>query len=449
MTSVAPPATAEETWFGHPRGLTILFLTEMWDQFSFFGMRALLVYYMTKELLISQAHSSYIYGLYSSFVYFTPLIGGAISDRWLGRRRAVIIGGSIMALGHFMMAFEQLFYFALATIAIGNGLFLPSLASQINELYTPNDPRRATAYNIYYVGINLGAFLAPFVCGTIGELYGWHWGFTLAGVGMAIGLVTYLSGSRYLPKNNDTEARRAVGNRSKRTPLATYVLLLAVIMIVIVFRAAYEQSGNTFALWADTGVDRMAGAFSIPMTWFQSLNPLMIFLFTPVIVAWWTRAARQGREPGSVSKMAMGGFIVGASYLILAAVAYVSGDARASWLWVVVFFFVYTVGELFILPVGLGLFGRLAPAELAATAIAAWFMAAFFGNLAAGFLGALWSAVSVPIFFAIVGAVGALSGVLLLALSPWADRTEAAAGVLQAEAQAEIDTAALAADTRH
>jgi len=193
----------------------------------------------------------------------------------------------------------------------------------------------------------------------------------------------------------------------------------------------------------------MAGAFSIPMTWFQSLNPLMIFLFTPVIVAWWTRAARQGREPGSVSKMAMGGFIVGASYLILAAVAYVSGDARASWLWVVVFFFVYTVGELFILPVGLGLFGRLAPAELAATAIAAWFMAAFFGNLAAGFLGALWSAVSVPIFFTIVGAVGALSGVLLLALSPWADRTEAAAGALQAEAQAEIDTAALAADTRH
>ena len=153
-----------------------------------------------------------------------------------------------MALGHFMMAFEQLFYFALATIAIGNGLFLPSLASQINELYTPNDPRRATAYNIYYVGINLGAFLAPFVCGTIGEMYGWHWGFTLAGVGMVIGLVTYLGGSRYLPRNNDAEARRSVASRSKRAPSATYILLLAVIAIVIVFRAAYEQSGNTLAL---------------------------------------------------------------------------------------------------------------------------------------------------------------------------------------------------------
>jgi POT family proton-dependent oligopeptide transporter len=441
------PAISQETWFGHPRGLTVLFLTEMWDQFSFFGMRALLVYYMTKELLISQAHSSYIYGLYSSFVYFTPLIGGVVSDRWLGRRRAVIIGGSIMALGHFMMAFEQLFYFALATIAIGNGLFLPSLASQINELYAPNDPRRATAYNIYYVGINLGAFLSPFVCGTVGELYGWHWGFTLAGVGMAIGLVTYLSGSSYLPKNNAPDARKAAARPSARAPVATYVLLLAVIAIVVIFRAAYEQSGNTLALWADTGVDRMAGSFSIPMTWFQSLNPLMIFLFTPVIVIYWTRAAKRGREPGSVTKMAMGGFIVGLSYLILAAVAHASGDARASWLWVVVFFFVYTVGELFILPVGLGLFGRLAPAEFAATAIAAWFMAAFFGNLAAGALGALWSAVSAQAFFAIVGAVGILSGALLLALSPWAHRTESAAGALQGDA--EIETAALAADSRH
>ena len=191
-TNVAP--LASQDWFGHPRGLTILFLTEMWDQFSFFGMRALLVYYMTKELLITQTHSSYIYGLYSSFVYFTPLIGGVISDRWLGRRRAVIIGGSIMALGHFMMAFPSLFYVALATIATGNGLFLPSLASQINQLYAPDDPRKATAYNIYYVGINLGAFLAPFVCGTVGELYGWHLGFMLAGVGMLIGMFAYLAG---------------------------------------------------------------------------------------------------------------------------------------------------------------------------------------------------------------------------------------------------------------
>ena len=438
------------SWFGHPRGLTILFLTEMWDQFSFFGMRALLVYYMTKELLISQAHSSYIYGLYTSFVFFTPLVGGVVSDRWLGRHRAVVIGGAIMALGHFMMAFESLFYVALSTIAIGNGLFLPSLASQINYLYRDGDPRRTTAYNIYYVGINLGAFLAPFVCGTVGEIYGWHWGFTLAGIGMVTGLGIYLAGARYLPKNDWlAKAGPAAPALSPPTPFATYLLLLSVIAIVVIFRAAYEQSGNTIALWTDSGVDRHIGAhFSIPMTWFQSLNPLIIFLGTPFITAYWMRAARRGKEPGSVGKMAVGAFIVGASYLLLAAVASSAAGGRASWLWVALYFLVYTIGELFILPVGLGLFGRLAPPGFAATAIAAWFMAAFFGNLGAGLLGALWSAVSPTAFFALTGAVAGLSGVLLLLLNPWAKRIERSAGQ-DAAADISLDSALVSADARH
>lgn len=422
-----------KTFLGHPRGLTILFLTEMWDQFSFFGMRALLVYYMTKELLISQAHSSYIYGLYSSFVYLTPLIGGVISDKYLGRRRAVIIGGSIMAAGHFMMAFEPMFYFALATIAIGNGLFLPSLASQINQLYAPDDPRKASAYNIYYVGINIGAAISPFACGYLGETYGWHWGFALAGVGMLVGLFTYLGGSKYLPKNNDPadDEPKATGRGTLNT--ATYVLLFSVIAIVVIFRAAYEQGGNTIALWIDSGVDKHVGShFSIPMTWFQSLNPAMIFLFTPLIVAYWTRRAQRGKEPASVTKMAMGAFIVGASYLLLAAVAHADVASRASWLWLVVFFVVYTAGELFILPVGLGLFGRMAPAGFAATAIAAWFTAAFFGNLAAGGVGALWSVLKPAPFFALVGGLAGVAGVLLIAMSAWAARIERSAEHRQA-----------------
>src|SRR6185312_11797732 len=181
--------------------------------------------------------------------------------------------------------------------------------------------------------------------------------------------------------------------------------------------------------------------------WFQSLNPLFIFLFTPVIVIYWTRRAQSGREPASISKMATGGFIVGASYLLLAAVAYFSGDARASWLWLVLFFFIYTVGELFILPVGLGLFGKLAPLEFAATAIAAWFMAAFFGNLAAGFLGALWSVVSVPVFFVIAGGAAIVSGGLFTALSTWARGIERRAA--EAPDDPQIDAAALAAESRH
>jgi POT family proton-dependent oligopeptide transporter len=450
--AAAPPESTRGTnWFGHPRGLTILFLTEMWDQFSFFGMRALLVYYMTKQLLISQTHSSYIYGLYSSFVYFTPLIGGVIADRWLGRRNAVIIGGSIMALGHFLMAFESFFYVALATIAIGNGFFLPSLSSQINELYAPDDPRRATAYNIYYVGINLGAFLAPFVCGTVGELYGWHWGFMLAGVGMLIGMATYLGGSRYLPAN-DRKAQKqpAVAPvQPQKLKLEIYLLFLAVIAIVVIFRASYEQSGNTLALWADSGVDRHVGSYSIPMTWFQSLNPMFIFLLTPVVVYYWTRMAQRGNEPASISKMAIGGFVVGGSYLLLAVIVHFSGAERANWLWLVLFFLIYTVGELFILPVGLGLFGKLAPLEFAATAIAAWFMAAFFGNLAAGFLGALWSTVSVPVFFSISGGAAIVSGVLFVALSGWAKRIEQRAGTSGAGDLPAIDAATVAAEARH
>ncbi len=184
----------EGNWFGQPRGLTILFLTNMWEQFSYFGMRALLVYYMTTTLLFGQEKASSIYGFYTAFAYFTPIIGGTIADRWLGKRRAVIIGAAVMAAGHFMMAFEPAFYFALATIALGNGLFLPTLPSQINDLYHADDPRRPWAYNVYYVGVNVGAFLAPLVCGFLGEMYGWHWGFGAAGVGMLAGLVIYLWG---------------------------------------------------------------------------------------------------------------------------------------------------------------------------------------------------------------------------------------------------------------
>ena len=241
----------QPTWFGQPRGLTILFLTEMWEIFSYYGMRALLVYYMTKQLLIGQEKASFIYGTYTAMAYFTPIFGGVIADRWLGKRRAVIIGGSIMAAGHFMMTFEPLFYLALATIALGNGLFLPSLPSQIDDLYRPDDPRRGWAYNVYYVGINIGGFLAPLVCGTLGEFYGWHWGFGAAGVGMLAGLVIYIFGGRYLPDQAPAwREDRAAGVHRRRDHRSTFILLFAIGLAVTVFRGAYEQIGNTVALWA-------------------------------------------------------------------------------------------------------------------------------------------------------------------------------------------------------
>ncbi|MFL6787796.1 MAG: peptide MFS transporter [Sphingomicrobium sp.] len=365
--------TEQPAWFGQPRGLTVLFLTNMWEQFSYYGMRALLVYYMTKQLLIGQAQSSFIYGTYTACAYFTPIVGGVIADRYLGKRRAVIIGASIMALGHFMMAFEPLFYAALAAIAIGNGLFLPSLPSQVGDLYKRDDPRRGWAFNVYYVGINIGGFLAPLICGTLGELYGWHYGFGAAGVGMVAGLAIYLAGQKHLPPE---QPRQAAANDDLRKGFdrRTLLVLLGIGLSVTVFRAAYEQVGNTVALWADSGVDRAAGAYQIPMTWFQSLNPLFVMLLTPPLLAYWRRHSHRETRASLIRRMALGAMIVGSAYLLLAAISAVSGAALAGWAWLALFFLIFTFGELFILPTGLVLFARLAPPHLGATTVASWFL---------------------------------------------------------------------------
>lgn len=421
MMSFEASTSAERNWFGHPRGLTVLFLTEMWEMFSFFGMRAILVYYMTKHLDMSQEYASLIYGAYAAFVYFTPVFGGMIADRWLGKARAVVIGGSLMALGHFMMSFESLFYAALCMIALGNGLFLPSLASQIEGLYRHGDTRAKSAYNIYYVGINLGAFLAPFVCGTLGEMYGWHYGFAAAGFGMLLSLVIYLGGRRYLPP----EPTRGAEARAARPPMDKaardrFALLLGIAAVVVLFRGAYEQVGNTIALWADTGIDRQLGSgWSIPMTWFIAIDSLVVFAFTPVLVARWARLAKRGIETPLLGRMAFGAATVGASYVALGMVAAWSESrgVRASWVWLAAWFVVFTIGELYILPTGLALFGRMAPEGFRATSIATWFFAGFFGNLLAGGLGTLWSRFPHGWFFVLIGSLAGVSALLLYMLS--------------------------------
>ncbi len=407
----------QRTWFGQPRGLTILFLTEMWEIFSYYGMRALLVYYMTKQLLIGQEKASVIYGTYTAMAYFTPIFGGVIADRWLGRRRAVIIGGSIMAAGHFMMTFEPWFYAALATIALGNGLFLPSLPSQIDSLYRAEDPRRGRAYNVYYVGINIGGFLAPLVCGTLGEFYGWHWGFGAAGVGMLAGLMIYVLGGKYLPESVASgQPAPIIPTRASGSYRSTFLLLGAIVLAVTVFRSVYEQIGNTVVLWADSGIDRTTAWKTIPMTWFQSLNPLLVFLMTPALLAVWRRRAAAGNEQSSLQKMTVGALLVAAAYLLLAVVAFEAGTNRADWLWLTLFFVFFTLGELYILPTGLGLFARLAPAGFGATTIAIWFMAIFSGSLAAGVVGTLWSRMSHALYFAVLASIAVVAATLLYAL---------------------------------
>lgn len=419
MNAKAPAAVATRDpadWFGHPRGLTILFLTQMWECFSFFGMRALLVYYMIGELGFSQQKSSLIYGVYTSLIFLTPMGGGILSDRWLGRRTSVIVGSSAMAAGHFMMAFEGLFFPALLTIALGAGLFIPSLPSQIKELYRPDDPRRLGSYNVYYVGINTGGFLAPLICGALGETLGWHWGFGAAGIGMVIGLLVYLFGGKYLPPevNRAAKPELAAADAPAASP---WGLLAATGFAVVIFRCAYEQMGNTIAVWAQSGVDRAVLGWTIPMTWFQAMNPLFIVLFTPVVLAFWRRQADRGAEMPPLLRMAVGAWIVAAAYLALGAVTALAPVGGASWAWLLLFIAAITVGELWVLPVGLGLFGRLAPAGLAATMIAAWYLAGFAGNLLAGAIGASLTGLGPVKFFGLMALVATLAGGVLYGLS--------------------------------
>jgi POT family proton-dependent oligopeptide transporter len=400
----------QPTWFGHPRGLVFLFLTEMWEKFSYYGMRALQVYYMTKQLGFSQGKASLIYGSYAAAVYLTPIAGAVIADRWLGRRRAVLIGGATMALGHFLMTFEPAFFVAMGVIAIGNGLFLPSLPSQVGLLYKADDPRRESAFSVYYLGVNLGAFLAPLLCGTLGEVYGWHYGFGAAGIGMCLGLAIYTAGTRHLPP--DTPARDLPRSVTGDAGWGGRVgLLVCVALAVVLFRSAYEQSGNTLALWLDAAVDRHAGSLVIPATWFQSLNPLMVFLLTPMIVARWSRQGRRDAGPApDLRRMSLGALGSAASFAALAGVIAAGGE---HWTWVVLFFAAFTFAELYILPVGLALFARSAPPGYGATAVAAWFLAAFAGNLLSGWVGTWWAQFNPPGFFLAMAGIGVFASSLL------------------------------------
>jgi POT family proton-dependent oligopeptide transporter len=415
-------------WFGQPKGLTILFLTEMWEKFSFFGMRALQIYYMTKELRYSQSSASLIFGAYAAGVYLTPIFGGLIADRWLGRRKAVIIGGALMALGHFMMAFEPLFFAAMVVIAIGNGLFLPNLPSQVNLLYKKGDPRAGSAFNVYYVGINLGAFLAPLICGTLGEVYGWHYGFGAAGIGMCLGLAVYTWGGKYLPADASRTVVRpgpagtaSVAGNGAGNGTGNIPLLVGVALAVMLFRTAYEQTGNTFAIWADTSVARQAFGLTIPVTWFQSLNPMFVFMISPLLVRVWNARAAKGSTTPPLLRMTWGAIGVGVAYALLAGLIVVSaaGHYAISWLWMLVFFAIFTLAELYILPVGLGLFASLAPERFAATTIAAWFFCSFTGNLLSGVIGTVWEKVTPQAFFLMMGGICAASGLALYGIHRW------------------------------
>jgi proton-dependent oligopeptide transporter, POT family len=445
----AKPAKAGEI-FGHPIGLYVLFFTEMWERFSYYGMRALLVFYMTKYLFMpehaatvvghasivraiewvfgpmnTQALSSQIYGLYTGFVYLTPVLGGIVADRWLGQRKTVIVGGIIMAIGHFLMASSSLFYPALFLLILGNGAFKPNVSTQVGALYPPGDPRRDRAYNIFYVGINLGAFLSPIVCGILGETWGWHWGFGAAGVGMVAGVILYVWGQKYLAPDNLMNESGGVAPAKQPFTLPEWQKIGALVVLCllnVLFWAVYEQQGNTLALWADGNTNRklltmFGSSWEMPASVFQAVNPFFIFLFTLGINPLWAWQARRGTEPNSVAKMAIGCFLLAVSFLIMigGARVYESGGLASAW-WLIGCTALLTVGEIYLSPVGLSLVTKISPARIVSLMMGVWLLSSFFGNYLSGYLGTYWEKVSHERFFIWMAGLSAITGVLMILL---------------------------------
>ncbi|MDD5657390.1 MAG: peptide MFS transporter [Elusimicrobia bacterium] len=432
----------------HPAGLYVLFTTEMWERFAYYGMRALLVYYMTKSLFLpdnaphifgyeavkgglewifgplsTQALSSQIYGFYTGFVYLAPIFGGTIADRWLGQRRAVVVGGAIMALAEFMLMKQSLFFPALLMMIVGNGFFKPNISTQVGNLYPAGDHRRDRAFSIFYVGINVGATLSPLIAGTLGENYAPYgrWGFCSAGVGMLLGLAIYLWGQRHLAPDN-VMRRAASAEPAKVEPLTRdewkkIGALVALCLLNIPFWSVYEQQGNTLALWVDSNTNRMILGWEMPATWYQSFNAIMIVLFTPVVLAFWRWQDKRGREPSSLAKMATGCILLGLSFLVLIPQARaVAAGAKATLLSITACTAIFTLGELYLSPVGLSLVTKLAPPRMVSMMMGMWFLSSFFGNYLCGYLGTYWEKMSHESFFLMLMGLACGAGLCMFAL---------------------------------
>ena len=433
-------------FFGHPAGLFVLFATEMWERFSYYGMRALLILYMTNYLLIDperaydvlgyhtletflvgifgvmnvQQMSSQIYGLYTGFVYFTPFFGGILADQLLGQYRTVYLGGILMSIGHFLMASEKLFLVALFFLILGNGCFKPNISTQVGNLYAPGDSRRDSAFTIFYMGINLGAFFSPLICGTLGQKVGWHWGFGAAGVGMLIGLIFYWLGSDLVP--HDTLVQRAEKKDKHKLTSSEWLSVFVLIFLCglnIMFWAVYEQQGNTLQLWADEKTNWNFLGINVPSSWFQSFNPLMIFIFAPLLNMLWTWQSRRGKEPSSVAKMGIGCLFCGGAYiLMILAARSVPGLERGSIMWLVGTTFVFTLGELYLSPIGLSLVTKVSPKSIVSMMMGVWFLSSFVGNYLTGYLGTFYSVMDKELFFMMLCAFGMGTGVVFFMVKP-------------------------------
>lgn len=437
---------------GHPKGLYLLFMTEMWERFSYYGMRAIFMLYMTKMLLMGDAEASNIYGSYGGLVYLTPLLGGYLSDRFLGNRRSIEIGGLLMAIGQFIMFFSAsttggtavtLMWLGLTMLIVGNGFFKPNISTMVGQLYTKGDRRVDSAFTVFYMGINLGAFFAPLVCGYLAENIDFKWGFLVAGIGMIIGLITFITQKNKYLHDADQQPIGMPTNKfgiaqwgivagaialifflmNFKTMFASdldvigYLIYGAMIVMpliiltdkslakderdrimvifilaffVIFFWSAFEQAGASLTIFADRNTDRHIFGWEMPASWFQSVNALAILALAPVFSALWLKLGNRNMEPTSPKKMALGLALVALGYVVIAfGVKGVGDTTRISMFWLLSLYVIHTMGELCLSPIGLSMVSKLAPLRFSSMLMGTWFLANAAANKFAGTLSAL------------------------------------------------------------
>jgi len=430
----------DRSFFGHPRGLGYIAFAEAWERFSYYGMQALLVLYMVNGLLhpghiehiagfipfrhvieslrgplAIQPLASTIFGLYTGLVYLTPIAGGLIADRWLGRTRTITIGALLMSAGHFLMAFDVAFLLALTCLLCGVGCFKGNLASQVGALYATGDNRRADAFQIYYIFINGGVIAAPLIAGTLGEVYGWHWGFGAAGVGMLIGLTIYLLGRKYLPPDSPVvekvdQVERTKLTRRDRLAIVALLVLLPFLTIAVI---PNQQIFNAYLVWAQDHADLIFFGKKMPTTWLITLDSIVSVTFLFIAVIFWRLWSKKLREPAEITKISIGSFIAVTGMLSLAmgaAIATTSGGKVAIG-WLIGFHVLNSAGFANVFPVSLALYARVAPAALSATIIGIYYLAFFAANNLVGWIGGLLEKMPAAQFWLLHAALAGIAGI--------------------------------------
>jgi len=438
-TAEAAITRADDVAFlGHPRGLFYLAFTEAWERFSYYGMTALLALYMVNQLLLpghlehiagfagfraaveslvgplsTQALASQIFGLYSGFVYFTPMLGGMVADRWIGQRNGVVIGALSMSAGHIAMTFDQSFLLALSLLVIGSGFLKGNISAQVGALYPREDEaRRSHGFVVFSTAINVGAVAGPLLCGLLAQAYGWHYGFGVAAIFMLLGLATYLYGYRYLPAR--VERRKFEGTRLTAAERRIVYALIAVMVITIFQSTAFYQLFNVNPIWIQQHVALDVGSFRIPVPWFQSINSVFSILGVPLLFwIWRVQASRRG-EPHDLVKIGTGAWIAAASNLVLVGAISASGGAPVHPIWPFLYSAGLGVSFLYYWPTLLALVSRAAPAKVNATLMGLAFMSLFISNNLIGWIGGFYEKMSPAGFWAMHAAIGAGGGLLVL-----------------------------------